>query len=73
MLELYHDREGLQHTPLRVEMGQRLWWQIVLLDVRAAEDISSQHIFVNLPNSPERIFFQDGTSFGLPPFNSGYH
>jgi hypothetical protein len=46
MLDLYHDREGSQHTPFEAEMRRRLWWQIVLLDMRAAEDVSSDFHFI---------------------------
>jgi len=41
MLNLHRDGHGLQHTPFEAEMRRRLWWQIVLLDMRASEDVSS--------------------------------
>jgi hypothetical protein len=50
MLSLHRDGQGLQFTPFEAEMRRRLWWQVVLLDMRASEDVSSHslsslHIF----------------------------
>ena len=38
MLRLNLDGQGLQYPPYEAEMRRRLWWQILLLDMQAAED-----------------------------------
>lgn len=35
---LIHDGDGSQHSPYEAEMRRRLWWQVVVLDIRASED-----------------------------------
>ena len=41
MLNLHRDGQGLQYTPFEAEIRRRLWWQIVLLDMRVSEDRGS--------------------------------
>jgi hypothetical protein len=41
MLNLHRDGQGLQYTPFEAEIRRRLWWQIVLLDMRVSEDWGS--------------------------------
>jgi hypothetical protein len=44
MLNLHRDGQGLQYTPFEAEIRRRLWWQIVLLDMRVSEDWGSDFI-----------------------------
>ena len=37
-LGLHRDGDGISFVPFEAEMRRRLWWQLVLLDTRAAED-----------------------------------
>ncbi|KAI1848271.1 hypothetical protein JX265_004219 [Neoarthrinium moseri] len=39
---LHRDGDGEQYPPFEAEMRRRLWWQVVVLDVRAAEDRGTQ-------------------------------
>ncbi|ORY57156.1 fungal-specific transcription factor domain-containing protein [Pseudomassariella vexata] len=46
-MDLHRDGDGSQFTPYIAELRRRLYWQIVVLDVRAAEDRGTEAMVVS--------------------------
>ncbi|KAH8197560.1 hypothetical protein TruAng_008296 [Truncatella angustata] len=36
--DIWHDGDGSRYTVYQAELRRRLWWQVVVLDIRASED-----------------------------------
>ncbi|KAJ2905874.1 uncharacterized protein MKZ38_003882 [Zalerion maritima] len=43
-MNLHRDSDGSQFTPFQAELRRRLWWQLIVLDMRAAEDRGTEVI-----------------------------
>jgi hypothetical protein len=43
-LNLHRDGDGSRFSPFESEMRRRLWWQVIILDVRASEDRGTEAI-----------------------------
>ncbi|TAQ90834.1 hypothetical protein B7494_g830 [Chlorociboria aeruginascens] len=46
-LGIHKDGDGLAFIPQEAEIRRRLWWQIIVLDMRAAEDRGSEPLIVD--------------------------
>lgn len=73
---LIQDGDGSQHTPYEAEMRRRLWWQVVVLDIRASGDRGTEAMIdldmcnTRLPlNINDDDFSPESTAF--PPERTG--
>ena len=63
-LNLHRDGSGLSFPPYEAELRRRLWWQIIVLDVRAVEDRGTDPLIMPDSYTTQLLTNIDDDAFG---------